>query len=61
MFVDARFFAPRSNRNGSAKSQPCTCPVCNHDHEEVCFQNRCACCLIMKNDKVIGHSSSALQ
>jgi hypothetical protein len=62
MVVDARFFAPQSKRrSANTKSQPCTCPVCNHDHEEMCFQNRCACCLITKNDKVVGHSSSALQ
>ena len=65
MVVDARFFAPRSKRSsggGNAKkSQPCACPVCNHDREEMCFQNRCACCLITKNDKVVGHSSNALQ
>jgi hypothetical protein len=61
MVVDARFFAPQRKKGANAKSQPCTCPVCNHDYEEMCFQNRCACCLIMKNDKVVGHSSSALQ
>jgi hypothetical protein len=62
MVVDARFFAPeRKKRSGNAKSPPCTCTICNHDHEEMCFQNRCACCLITKNDKVVGHSSSALQ
>jgi hypothetical protein len=27
----------------------------------MCFQSRCACCLIMKENKVVGHSSSALQ
>lgn len=57
--VDARFFGPQSKKN--TRQQLCTCPVCNHGREEMCFQNRCACCLIMKNDKVVGHSSSALQ
>jgi hypothetical protein len=33
MVVDARFFAPQSKRSGNAKSQPCTCPICNHDSE----------------------------
>lgn len=62
MVVDARFFAPQSKRGRSnAKGQPCTCPICDHDREEMCFQNRCACCLISKDDKVIGHSNSALQ
>jgi hypothetical protein len=61
MVVDARFFAPQSKRSGNAKSQPCTCPICNHDSEELCFRNRCACCFIKKNDKVVGHSGSALQ
>ena len=57
MVVDARFLAPQSKRVASAKNQPCKCPVCNHDLEEMCFQDRCACCLIMKKDRVVGHSS----
>jgi hypothetical protein len=62
MIVDKRFFAPqRKNSIDANKTPPCTCPVCNHDSQEMCFQNKCACCLIMKNDKVAGHSSSALQ
>ena len=59
MVVEARYFGPQSKRVG--RQQPCTCPVCNHGREEMCFQNRCACCLILKNDKVVGHSSSAFQ
>jgi hypothetical protein len=61
MVVDARFLASQSKRRANAESQPCKCPVCNDDYEEMCFQNRCACCLIIKKDKVVGHSSSALQ
>lgn len=61
MFVDAKFLDSKSKRSSNSKSQSCTCPVCNHDHEEMCFQNRCVCCLIVKDDKVVGHSSSALQ
>ena len=65
MVIDARFFASQSKRGRTrrsvTKSQPCTCAICNHDHEEMCFQNRCACCLISKNDEVIGHSNNALQ
>ena len=63
MVVDARFFAHQGKKGGrsNAKGQACTCPICNHDLEEMCFQNRCACCLISKNNEVIGHSSSALQ
>lgn len=55
MVVDKRFFAPK----GATK--PCTCPVCNHENQAACFNRKCACCLITKNDKVVGHSSSALQ
>lgn len=61
MIVDKRFFAPQSRSSRDEKSQPCICPVCNHDSQSMCYENRCACCLIMKNDKVVGHSSSALQ
>jgi hypothetical protein len=67
MVIDTRFFTSQSKRgrrrrrSNITKSQPCTCAICNHDHEEMCFQNRCACCLISKNDEVIGHSNNALQ
>lgn len=62
MIIDKRFFASQINNSNNAKQiLPCTCPVCGHDNQAVCFQHKCACCLIMKNDKVVGHSSSALQ
>ena len=61
MVVDRRFFALQGKLASGEKIHPCACPVCNHDSQEMCFQHKCACCLIMKKDKVVGHSSSALQ
>lgn len=59
MIVDARYFsAPRKNIQ---PVQPCACPICNHDYARKCLQERCACCLVTKDEKVIGHSTSTLQ
>lgn len=59
MIVDARYFAaPRKNIQ---PAQSCACPVCNHDYARKCLQKKCACCLVMKDEKVVGHSSSTLQ
>jgi hypothetical protein len=27
----------------------------------MCLENKCVCCLVMKNEKVIGHSNNPLQ
>jgi hypothetical protein len=61
MVVDSRFLVPQRKRARSEKIQPCICPVCNHENQAICFEHKCACCLIMKKDKVVGHSSSPLQ
>src|SRR5687768_9272679 len=59
MIVDARYFsAPRKNIQ---PAQPCACPICKHDYTGKCLQERCACCLVTKDEKVIGHSTSSLQ
>jgi hypothetical protein len=61
MIVDKRFFASNSKNKNAKDVVQCACPVCNHENQATCFQDKCACCLIMKNNKVIGHSSSVLQ
>lgn len=62
LYVDSNFLEPkRKNGANTKRSQPCNCLVCNHESAEMCFQSRCACCLIIKKDKVVGHSSDSLQ
>lgn len=59
MIIDARYFsAPRKNIRAT---QPCACLICKHEYARKCLQDRCACCLIIREEKVVGHSSSSLQ
>jgi hypothetical protein len=59
MIVDARYFAaPRKNIPATLA---CACPICKHELARKCLENKCACCLITKDKKVVGHSSSTLQ
>jgi hypothetical protein len=39
----------------------CICSICNHEQAEVCLNQKCACCTIMKGNKVVGHSVNPLQ
>jgi hypothetical protein len=41
--------------------QPCVCSICKHEQAEVCLNQKCACCTIMKGNKVVGHSINPLQ
>jgi hypothetical protein len=59
MIIDARYFsAPRRNIQ---PAQPCACPICSHEYAAKCLQDGCACCLITREEKVVGHSSSSFQ
>ena len=35
--------------------QECICAICKHKETKICLQQKCACCLIMKGDVIIGH------
>jgi hypothetical protein len=59
LYMDAKHFSGQG-RNISSK-QACVCPVCKHQDAGMCFEEKCSCCLITKDEKVIGHSSSPLQ
>jgi hypothetical protein len=39
----------------------CTCSICEHKESGICLQYKCACCILMRNNKVIGHSNNPLQ
>ena len=41
--------------------QQCICPICKHEQAGVCLNQKCACCTIMKGNKVVGHSINPLQ
>jgi hypothetical protein len=39
----------------------CICPICKHEQAEICLNQKCACCIVTKGDKVVGHSINPLQ
>src|ERR671936_34285 len=43
------------------QQQLCICSICKHEQAVLCLNQKCACCIIMKGDKVIGHSVNPLQ
>lgn len=41
--------------------QACICSICKHEEAKQCMQQKCACCILMKGDTIIGHSVNPLQ
>jgi hypothetical protein len=39
-------------------TQACICPICKHKETKICLQQKCICCLIMKEGVIIGHNSN---
>ena len=39
-------------------TQACICAICKHKETKICLQQKCACCLIMKGDVIIGHHTN---
>src|SRR5918912_709682 len=52
---------PNSSNNDNLvqhqlQQKSCICPICKHEQAGVCLNQKCACCIIMKDNKVVGHS-----
>src|SRR5919197_336815 len=45
-----------SDNNLQHQQQLCICAICKHEQARVCLDQKCACCIVMKGNKVIGHS-----
>ena len=39
-------------------SKRCVCPICKHEQVKNCLEHHCACCLILKGESIIDHSSN---
>ena len=50
-----------NNHLSQHQQQPCICPICNHEQAGICLNQKCACCIIIRGNKVIGHSVNPLQ
>ena len=45
-----------NNSSNLQHQQLCICPICKHEQVGICLNQKCACCLMMKGDKIVGHS-----
>src|SRR5574341_1625579 len=52
LYADAR--SKRQKRIDAITTEGCICSICKHDEAKICLQQKCACCLMMKGDTVIG-------
>ena len=51
----------QQSRTAVIAKQPCVCPICSHEETGSCIQQKCACCVVMKGETVIGHNNNPLQ
>jgi hypothetical protein len=51
----------QQKRVSSITKQACICSICKHENARICLQQKCACCIMMRGDDVIGHSINPLQ
>lgn len=50
------------NRQVQAElNEECICAICKHKVSSTCLNENCACCILMKDDSVVGHSNNPLQ
>ena len=50
-----------SRQDQGELNEKCICPICKHTVSGTCLNENCACCILMKDDSVIGHSNNPLQ
>ena len=51
-----------SNRRAQGElNEECICAICKHKISGTCLNENCACCILMKDNSVIGHSNNPLQ
>lgn len=59
LYADRR--SNQQKKNSAIAVQACACSICKHDEANQCIQQKCACCIVMKGDTIIGHSVNPLQ
>jgi hypothetical protein len=58
LYLNARTSKQKDNKTIIIVKQPCICTICKHHESKICLQQICACCIIMKEDTIIGHSNN---
>jgi hypothetical protein len=59
LYLDTRYFS--GPKQVFSRTQPCICAVCKHENTEACLRENCGCCLVTRDEKVVGHSNNPLQ
>jgi hypothetical protein len=60
MIVFWTYFSTLTKQNSIAK-QPCKCAICSHKKANFCLEKKCACCIVVKERSIVGHTNSPLQ
>ena len=59
LYVDVK--SKEKKKIDSITAQACICSSCKHEEARICLQQKCACCIVMKGNIIIGHSINPLQ
>lgn len=59
LYADAR--SKQQKRIDIIATQACICSICKHEEAKICLQQKCACCIVMRGNNIIGHSVNPLQ
>ena len=58
------YYNARTKQNSNIKfvaRQTCTCAICSHEKASSCVDQKCACCIVVKGESIVGHTNSPLQ
>jgi hypothetical protein len=61
MTLYSRYPSFQNMRTKTDPAKICICSICNHTKSKICLDSRCHCCIIIKEDTVVGHHNSPLQ
>ena len=59
LYVDTK--SKQQTTLSAITKQACVCQICKHEEAKLCLERRCACCIMMKGNSVIGHSINPVQ
>jgi MMPL family len=45
----------------STRDHVCTCSICKHTESSPCLEMRCPCCILTRNNQIIGHFNNPVQ
>ena len=58
LYLDIRNEKQKTRELYVNTTQACICLICKHKETNICLQQKCACCIIMKGDVIIGHHTN---